>query len=164
MRVAKPADAKAPAAAIVPAPRLESADLWAAFGITEADTFVLADRYGNPFVTTSEPLLNEKLSELASHFRTARKSLKKHVGTAQAARDKGDVAATFTALKEGFKLGLTGYKEAKDAAKLYDDCIKTGREQLSAAGKDAKAREALAKTYEGTELASEIETARKALN
>lgn len=164
MRVTKPAETKAPAAAIVPAPRLESADLWAAYGITKADTFVLADRYGNPFVTTSEPLLNEKLNELSAHFRTARKSLKTHVEAAQAARDKGDVAGTFTALKEGFKLGLTGYKEAKDAATLYNDCIKTGREQLSAAGKDAKALEALAKTYEGTELASEIDAARKAPN
>jgi hypothetical protein len=164
IRVAQPAEVKAPAALLVPTPRLESADLWAAYGVTKADTFVLADRYGNPFVTTTEPLLNEKLAELSSHFRTQRKTLKKHIETAQAARDKGDMAATLAALKDGFKLGLTGYTEAKEASKLYDECIKTGREQLAAAGKDAKALEALAKTFEGTELASEIEAARKSTN
>lgn len=164
VRVPKPAELKAPEPPIVPSARLDAADLWAAYGVKDADTLILADRYGNPFVITTEPLLNEKLTELAAHFKDARKSLQKEIDAAKAARDTGEVAAAFTALKTGFKLGLTGYKEAKEASKLYTELIDAGREKLTAAGKDIKAIEALAKEYEGTDLSAEIEAARKSTN
>jgi hypothetical protein len=164
IRVPQPAEIKSPAAVVVPTPRLEAADLWAAYGVTKADTFVVADRYGNPYFTGPELTLNEKLTEVAAHFKSARKTLAKEIEAAKVARDKGDVAAAFNALKEGFKLGLTGYKEANEAAKLYNELIETGRESLKAAGKDTKALETLAKQYEGTELATEIEAARKSTN
>jgi hypothetical protein len=164
VRVPKPAELKAPEPPIVPPARLDATDLWAAYGVKDADTIVLADRYGNPFVTTTEPVLNEKLAELAAHFKDARKSLQKEIDAAKAARDTGDVGAAFTALKAGFKLGLTGYKEAKEAGKLYNEMIETGREKLKQAGKDAKVLEELAKQYEGTDLSGDIEAARKSTN
>lgn len=164
LRVAKPADTKAPEAAIVPKARLDAADLWAAYGVKEADTFVVADKYGNPFYTAKEPLLNEKLGEVASHFRTLRKQLRKEVEAAQAAKDKGEVTAALAALKSGFKLGLTGYSEAESATKLYGELMDAGRKSLKDAGKDAAKLDALAKQYAGTDLEAEIAAARKVAN
>lgn len=148
----------------MPTSRLEAADLWAAYGVKEAETFVVADKYGNPFHTAKEPVLNEKLGEVASHFRAVRKQLRKEVDAAQAAKDKGDVAAAIESLKKGFKLGLTGYSEAESAAKLYNEIVEDGRKQVKAAGKDSAKLDELARKYAGTEVEKDVTAARKASN
>lgn len=150
---------KAPAASILPAPRLEAADLWAAYGVTEEDTFIVADKFGNPFFTGKDACLSEKLREVAGHFRAQRKALRKQVAVAQKAYDDGDTAKAVKTLKEGLALGLTGYEEAVSAAELYSKLIEKGREQLKAADKDLKQLKALKKAYEGTDLAGEIDSA-----
>lgn len=162
IRVPQAAEIKAPATAIMPAGRLAAADLWAAYGVSKADTFIIADRYGNPSFTGTEPVLNEKIGEVASNFRKQRKELRKKNDAAQKAADAGDTKAALAELKEGFKLGLTGYDEAETAAKLYGKLLESGRASLKAAAKDVKALEALATTYEGTDLAGEIDAALKA--
>lgn len=148
----------------MPTNRLEAADLWAAYGIKEADTFVVADKYGNPFHTAKEPVLNEKLGEVASHFRGVRKQLRKEVDAARAAKEKGDVAGALAALKNGFKLGLTGYAEAENAAKLYSEILEQGRKEVKDAGKDGARLDELAKKYAGTEVEKDVAAARKASN
>lgn len=159
-RVNKPADAQPAKESILPPERLAAADLWAAYGIEEADTFVIADRYGNPYFKGKETELLAKLGEVNKHFRGIRKELKEKVEAAKDARDSGKIGEALTTLKEGFALKLTGYTEAKAAEKLYSELIKSGRDQLAKA--DAKALEELAKTYKGTELETEIDTAIKA--
>jgi hypothetical protein len=158
-RVKKPAEAEPAAESILPPDRLGAADLWAVYGITEADTFVVADRYGNPYHTGKETALLTKLGEVNKHFRSVRKELKKFVKDARDARDKKDIAKALESLKQGFELGLNGYVEATDARKLYDEIIKSGRDSLKDA--DAKALEGLARTFKGTDLEAEIEKARK---
>jgi hypothetical protein len=164
VRAKKPAETKAPAEALLATPRLESTDLWAAYGVTEADTFIVTDMYGNPFYTGKETALEAKIKEVSSHFRGVRKQLRKKVEAAQTAKDKGDIAAAVEALKEGLKLGLTGYSEAESAAKLYKEMLEAGRKQLKEAGSDAAKLDALAKTFAGTDLESDIKAARKAVN
>lgn len=159
-RVTKPAEAQPAKESILPPERLAAADLWAAYGVEEADTFVLSDRYGNPYFKGKETELLEKLGEVNKHFRSIRKELKKQVEAAKDARDDGNVAGALKALKEGFEHNLTGYREANDAEKLYNELIKSGRDKLAKA--DAKALEDLSKTYKGTELESEIDAALKA--
>ena len=159
-RVPKPAEAQPAAQSILPPDRLAAADLWASYGIEEADTFVVADRYGNPYFTGKEAALLEKLNEVNKHFRGVRKELRKSLADAKQARDDGKVGEALTSLKEGFKHGLVGYSESDDAVKLYNELISNGREKLK--GADANALSEMAKTYAGTDLESEIETAIKA--
>lgn len=159
IRAEKPEQAKAPAASIRPAPRLEAADLWAAYGVTEEDTFVVADKFGNPYFTGKDACLSEKLREVAGHFRAQRKALRKQVAVAQKAFDDGDAAKAVSTLKEGLALGLTGYEEAVSAAELYTKLIEKGREQLKVVDKDLKKLKDLKKTYDGTDLAGEIDSA-----
>lgn len=159
-RVPKPADPQPAANSILPPDRLASADLWATYGIEEADTFVVADRYGNPYFTGKDTALLEKLGEVNKHFRGVRKELKKNVEAARQAGDDGKVGEALKSLKEGFAHKLTGYNEADDAEKLYNDLIKQGREKLK--GADVARLSELAKTYKGTDLEGEIDAAIKA--
>jgi len=159
-RVPKPAEAQPAAQSILPPDRLAAADLWASYGIEEADTFVVADRYGNPYFTGKETALLEKLNGVNKHFRGVRKELRKSLADAKQARDDGKVSDALTSLKENFKHGLVGYSESDDAVKLYNELISNGREKLK--GADANALKDLAKTYAGTDLEPEIESAIKA--
>ena len=159
-RVNKPDDSQPAKETILPPERLAAANLWEAYCIEEADTFVIADRYGNPYFTGKETELLGKLGEVNKHFRGIRKELKKQVEAAKDARDEGNVAEALKTLKEGFEHKLTGYREATAAAKLYDELIESGRAQMKEA--DAKTLAELSKTYKGTELEPEIEKAMNA--
>ena len=119
----------------------------------------MADKFGNPYFTGKDAVLDDKLREVASHFRAQRKALRKQVAVAQKAYDDGDTAKAVKTLKEGLALGLTGYEEAISAAELYNKLLEKGREQLKAADKDLKKLEALKKAYGGTDLAGEIDSA-----
>jgi hypothetical protein len=162
IRATKPQEQAAPPASLIPVDRLRSKDLWAAYGVTESDTFVITDRHGNPYYTGKETALNEKVTEVASHFRSLRKTLRKQVEAAETAREAGKTADAVSAIKEGLKLGLTGYDEADTAIKLYNELIESGRKQLKEAGDDAAKLDALAAAFAGTDLEKEIKAARKA--
>lgn len=159
-RVPEPAEKSPATASVVPVDRLASEDLWTSYGIEKADTFVVTDRFGNPYHTGTDAALLAKLNEVNKHFRGVRKELKKSVETARKAREKGEIAAALKSLKEAFEHKLVGYNEAIDAEKLYGDLIKEGREKLK--GADAATLEKLAKVYSGTEIESEALEAMKA--
>jgi hypothetical protein len=163
VRVPKAQPAEPAKASPVPADRLAAKDLWAAYGVTATDTFVVADKFGNPYATTQETALKDKLTEVASHFRALRKQLRKHVDAAEAAREKSETRAAVEALLEGFKLGVTGYNEAEAAAAMYGELIQDGRSRVKAAGADVSKLESLAAQFKGTDLESEIDAALKPL-
>ncbi len=157
VRVPKPESIQAAPASVVPTDRLATKDLWSAYGIKQADTFVVADKFGNPYAVTTETALADKMKEVASHFRSLRKQLRRDTDTARAAHEKGQTREAIDALLAAFNHGLTGYDEAEPAAKLYQELMDAGRKQLKQAGDKATELESLAKLYAGTDLQADID-------
>lgn len=159
VRLPKPEKATPFADSFVPASRLAATDLWSAYGVEKADTFIVTDKFGNEYLRTESCELAEHTKKVSSHIRAQRKQLKKHIAEAQAAFDKGDHDAAMTALRAGVALKLVGYDESEAAAKLATTVLEAGRKELEAVGTDAKKLEALSKRYAGTSLAADIDAA-----
>ncbi len=159
VRLPKPEKATPFADSFVPANRLAAADLWSAYGVEKADTFIVTDKFGNEYLRTESCELAEHTKKVSSHIRAQRKQLKKFTNEAQAALDKGDRDAAMTALRAGFALKLVGYEESEAAAKLATTVLDAGRKEFEAAGTDAKKLEVLSKRYAGTSLAADIDAA-----
>lgn len=148
----------APTESRVPASRLDSGDLWRAYGVDEADTFVVADRYGNAMTVTRECALKDKVTDVSKHFRAKRKELRKLTREADKLADD-DLPGAIAKLHEGFELGLVGYKEAEAAGELYTKLMDAARKEVTAAGEDLDALRELSETYAGSDIAKEIDAA-----
>lgn len=148
--------------AIVPTSRLAADDKWAAYGIEKADTFIVADRYGNEYKRTDKCELADATKEVGAHFRKVRKELRKNCADAETAIADGKTADALTALREALKTGVVGYDEANKAVELYNKLIEDGRKAMK--GADAAKLKQLAETYKDTDLATEIAEASKKVN
>lgn len=169
VRVPKPAEAAAaPATAktLLPQARLKAADLWAAYEVKEADTFVVADKFGNESrraVGAKGTALAGYVKDVAKSFRTARAKMKTEVANAEKAAAEGNTDAALAALRKVFAQNLVGYEESEKAAAIYGDLLAKGREALKGA-KDVAALDALATQWAGTELETEVATAKASLS
>lgn len=162
MRVPKPEEDTALAKSRVPAERLAAADLWSAYAVTETDTFIVCDKFGNEYRRTTKKELAELVKAVAKHFREVRATIKEQVEVATKARADGKTADAIAALHKAFKQDVVGYDEAQSAINLYGEILAEGRKQIAAAGKDTAKLETLAKTYAGSDLEAEItETIKK---
>lgn len=155
VRVAKPVTDAEPEAPVSDK-QADTKPLWDLYGVTDEDTFVVADRFGNAAFVTKERALAGKLREVSSHFRGVRKQLRQEVQAAKEALENGDRRTAIEAALRARAFKLTGYDEAAEAGKVYSQLIEQGRKELEAAKDDAEKLEALSKVYAGTEVEAEI--------
>lgn len=166
VRVPKPAEAAAgpaPAKSLLPQANIRAADLWAAYGVTEADTFVVADKFGNEARRTKATALAALTKDVAKSFRVARNKMKAEVANAEKAAGEGNTDGALAALRKVFDQKLVGYEEVEKASAIYGDLLAKGREALKGA-KDVAALDALAGQWAGTELEAEVAAAKASLS
>lgn len=156
IRVTQPEEPTAFTQTRVPQSRLTAADLWSAYGVKEADVFVVTDKFGNEYRRTTSKELAEVVKSTGKHFREVRLAIKELTEAAAKARDDGKVAEAITTLHKVFKKDLVGYTEAEAADKLYADILAAGRKQLAQAGTDTAKLTDLSKTFAGTDLEAEV--------
>ncbi len=161
VRVTQPEETTAFTQTRVPQSRLAAADLWAAYGVKEADLFVVTDKFGNEYRRTTAKELAEVVKTTGKHFREVRLAVKELTETAAKARDDGKVAEAIATLHKVFKKDLVGYAEAEAASKLYAEILAAGRKQLAEAGTDRSKLADLNKAFAGTDVEAEIAQAIK---
>ncbi|MCB9894085.1 MAG: hypothetical protein H6839_06545 [Planctomycetes bacterium] len=144
---------------VVPKSPLLNSNLWSAYGVTEADRFVVADRFGNKVAEESTGELSKHVNDVSSHFRSVRKDIRKHTEAAREALDAKQTAEALKKLHEVFALGVVGYKECGEAASLYGEMMEGARKQLAECGGDVAKLDSLSKLYAGSDVAGEIDAA-----
>lgn len=160
VRVPRPAQPIAPVrAGLAPLARLQQTDLWQAYGVSKADTFVVVDRYGNEYRRGSSGKLAEAVRGVTKGLKALRARLKAETDTAQAALDAGDVDGALAATRKALKLDVVGYEEAEAALVVYGKLIEKGRAAVVAAGSDQVLLRALCEKWQGTEVQSAAEAA-----
>lgn len=163
-RPAAPAAAVAAAASLLPAPRLAQPDLWAAYGVKEADTFVVTDRYGNESRRTTGSKLASAVRGVTGGFKALRAKVKTDTEAALQALQAEDTDTALKAMRKACRHDLTGYEECVALADAYSKLLEKGRAAVKLAGRDRAALQALAGQWQGTEVQPEIEAALASLD
>lgn len=139
---------------------LLAADLWKAYGVDKADTYVVTDRYGNRMANEKTGLLKQHVDEVSKHFRGVRKDIRKLTAAAEEAVAAKDTATAIKKLHEAFEFGVVGYKESDAAEALYKELMDAAAEEVTKAGTDVSKLKALAKVYAGSDMEKTIDAAR----
>ena len=147
------------ATSVIPTSPLLSADLWKAYGVTQVESYVVTDRYGNKMATELTGELKQHINEISKHFRGIRKDIRKLTKAAQEAVDAKDTPTALKNLHEAFAFGIVGYKECEEAEALYATLMDAARAEVKKASADAGQLKTLAKVYTGSDAMKEIDAA-----
>lgn len=133
-------------------------------------TMVVADCYGNEYYKgTKKPdanTLKKFFDSIAEKQKQSNEKLQRKLDDAKKAFEAKDTAKTLKALAENFATRIVGLEAQEASIKLYHQVLEGGRKELgdtvTAGGKDLEKKlKELKKTYKGTELEKEIDTAIK---
>lgn len=160
-RVLKTDSDNSAAESVIPVSPLQSNNLWKAYGVEEADTFVVADRYGNKVATEKTGALKDHVLGASKYFRGIRKDIRKLNEAAEAAVEGKDVKTAIAKLHEAFALDVVGYKECVESEELYRKLMGEASKQLETCDGDAEKLKAMAEVYAGSDVEKDINAAIK---
>ena len=143
----------------VPGSKLKSDDLWKAYGVNKAKTFVITDCYGNETGRTASTKITKYLVKVGKSTKKKRGRVEELTDEAQEAMDEDDTKSAIQKLHKAFEESLVGYAESEQAKKLYSKLMESGRAKLKNAKDDIESLEVLESTFSNSDLDSEIRKA-----
>lgn len=149
---------------LLPTDKTLAENLWAAYGVKRADTFVVTDKLGNEYKRSKSQKLAKVVTKLKKDAKSLQKKLKKCNVKALKALKKSDLKTACKEILRVFKADKFGWAETDKAAELYEDLLTKGRAQLEASSGDKVKLKALAKALKGSDLADDVAVALKGLS
>lgn len=148
----------------VPVNKLSADDLWSAYEVDDAGTYLLTDWYGNVVETYSSKPSKGVIALAKALGEKREKAIEGMVKDLEDAQEEFDEGNTKRALKSLFKVfdeELAGFEPTEDAATLYAKIIEQGQAELDRykAASDESSLKEMARTFRKTELESSIDAA-----